>query len=282
MARAASSPRPPASSARRYASGGGQHVGKLLRLRASGVVNEPSVRLRERPAEALRSQLADHRVEGRNKPVPGQWTAAARRRSTDGVEAEADARGGRSNAALPHQARQQMAGIVTLRAEVEVEHNICVQVNAVERARNRSLGCIETIAVSADRAGEDKRKASGAVLELVQRLGICQRRVGMIDALHDLPGKTRRATGKRLGILPSHVQRLDGQPVIGMGDQRAVVRPLLEHGFDQLAPLFSGRWRELGSQRQIVIHGHKMPRVRHGGQCARPRQNKYSACRGQL
>ncbi len=183
---------------------------------------------------------------------------------------------------MPHQGRQQLAGIVALRAEVEIERNICVQVNAIEHARNRRLGCVETIAVSADRAGEDERKASGAVLELVQCLGICHRRVGMIDALHDLPGNASRATGKRLGIRPSHVQRLDGQPVIGMGDQRAVVWPLLEHGFDQLAPLFSGRRRELGSQRQIVIHGHKMPRVWHGGQCARPRQNEYSECRGQL
>ena len=104
-----------------------------------------------------------------------------------------------------HQGREQLAGIVALRAEVEIERNVCVQVNALERARNRSLGCIETIAVSADRAGEDKRKASGAVLELVQCLGICRRRVGMIDALHDLPGNAGRATGKRLGIRPSHV-----------------------------------------------------------------------------
>ncbi len=88
--------------------------------------------------------------------------------------------------------------ILGLRAEIEVERDAGVEMHAVERARDRRLGGVETVAVGADRAGEHEREPGRAVLEIVQRLRIGGRRIGMVDALHDRPGGARRAGGDRL------------------------------------------------------------------------------------
>ena len=60
-------------------------------------------------------------------------------------------------------------------------------------ARQRALQVLglvgdEAIAARARCAGEHEREPGGAVFEVVQRLGIGGRRIGMIDALQHLPG----------------------------------------------------------------------------------------------
>ena len=47
-------------------------------------------------------------------------------------------------------------------------------------------------AMGAIGAGKHQRQPGGAVFEIVQRLRIGVRRIGMIDPLHDLPGRGRR------------------------------------------------------------------------------------------
>ena len=61
-----------------------------------------------------------------------------------------------------------------------------------------------------------------------------------------------RAPGDRLRVAPRAVERLDGEPVIGLGDQPLVERRALEHAVDQLAPLLARRRGKLGRQRQLV------------------------------
>ena len=86
----------------------------------------------------------------------------------------------------------------------------------------------------------------------------------MIDALHDRPGRSRRAGGNRSGLRPSPVERFDRQPVIGLGDEPFVERRALEHVRHQPAPLFARGGGKLGSKGKVVgrgvRHGHKMPR----------------------
>ena len=84
----------------------------------------------------------------------------------------------------------------------------------------------------------------------------------MIQALHDLPGGARRAAdnGPRVGLAP--VERLDGEPVVGLGDELLVERRAFEHALHQLPPLLARGGRKLGGQRQLVGcgigHGRKM------------------------
>jgi hypothetical protein len=59
------------------------------------------------------------------------------------------------------------------------------------------------------------------------------------------------------------VERLDGESVIGLGDEPLVERRALEHVFDQLAPLLAGGRGKFGRQRELVgrgCHHHKLPR----------------------
>ena len=66
-------------------------------------------------------------------------------------------------------------------------------------------------AACARTAGKFKLQPVGAVFEIVQRLSIGSRRIRMIDALHDLPRRSRSAAGDRRGGARARIDRLDVQ-----------------------------------------------------------------------
>ena len=62
------------------------------------------------------------------------------------------------------------------------------------------------------------------------------RGIGMVDPLHDLPGRRGGAAGDRRGVARARIDRLDLQAVIGLADQ-FLERRALQHAVDQLAPV---------------------------------------------
>ena len=135
------------------------------------------------------------------------------------------------------------------RAEIEVDGDAGVEIDAVEHAGQRCRRRVKAKAVGADRTGEDQNQAGRAVFQIVERLRVGGRRIGMIDALHHRPGRARRAAGERLRGGGALVERLDGQAVIGLA-LKPLERRALEHGIDQLAPIVARRWRKIAGERQ--------------------------------
>ena len=104
-------------------------------------------------------------------------------------------------------------------------------------------------------AGEHECQPRRAVLQIVQRLRVGSLRIGMIDPLHDLPGRSRSAACDRRSTLSAAVNRIDLQPVGCLADQ-FLERRALQHPVDQLAPVLVGRLRKLRGQCQLVSLGH--------------------------
>src|SRR5262247_3159763 len=92
-------------------------------------------------------------------------------------------------------------------------------------AGERALDCVcvrcKTVTMRADRTGGDQRQAVGTVVELVQHLGVAGIRVGMINALRDLPARAGSASGNRCDTRRAWIERLDGEPVGAPAPQRA-------------------------------------------------------------
>ncbi len=93
--------------------------------------------------------------------------------------------------------------------------------------------------VGAGGAGEHQRQPGRAVLQIVQRLRVGRFRIGMVDPLHDLPGRGRGAAGDRGGALGAAIDRLDLQAIGRLADQ-LLERRALQHPVDQLAPVLVG------------------------------------------
>ena len=62
-------------------------------------------------------------------------------------------------------------------------------------------GRLQAEAMRAVGAGKHQRQPGGAVFEIVQRLRVGLGGIGMIDPLHDLPGRGRRR-GRRSALRP--------------------------------------------------------------------------------
>ena len=134
-----------------------------------------------------------------------------------------------------------------LRPDLQFDRNAGIEEHAVENPRHRFGRRLQSIAMGAIGAGKYQRKPGGAVLEIVQRLRVGLRGIGMIDPLHDLPGRGRRAAWNRSDALRAPVDRLDPQPVGGLADQ-LFERRALQHAIDQLAPVVVACRREIRSQ----------------------------------
>src|SRR6516165_4252359 len=132
-----------------------QRVRQLLCFRAAGIVDRPAVSRCKWPAKTLRRQIGNGGVEDRHEVAPRQRTCAADRRGTDRVEAKTDIGGGGSDAAALDQRRQPASRVLHVRTEVEVERNAGVDVNALERSRDRRFARWKTVTVGTDRSSED-------------------------------------------------------------------------------------------------------------------------------
>ena len=134
---------------------------------------------------------------------------------------------------LPHVAR--------LRADLELNADAGVEVHAVECAFQRFLGRRQAIAPRAVGSGEDERQTGGAVPEIMQRLRVSARCIGMIHPLHELPGAACGTRGNGGRIAGTLVDRIDPQPVVGLAHQ-LIEWSTLENPVGQLPPVIaSGR-----------------------------------------
>ena len=117
------------------------------------------------------------------------------------------------------------------------------------RATRRPAG-VEAIAIGADRSREHERQPGRAVFEVMQGLAVGGRRIGVLDARHDLPGRARCAAGHRPRGGIAAVERLDGQAIIGLRHQPALERGALEHPGNELEPVARGWLPETPRQRK--------------------------------
>ena len=215
---------------------------------------------RERPGEALVDELAHHGGKGLRQRRPRPWAGAGGREAADRVDACAHVDRGGRKLLIFHQRDEMPDRIARRRAEVEVDGDAGVERDAVEHPRECRGRGVEAESVGADRAGEHQRQAARAVLEVLQRLAIGGRRIGMVDPLHQGPCRARRAAGDRQRVARARVKRLDRQLVVGARDE-LVERRALERAVDQLEPLLAGGGREFGAKHQVIGHAGKMPRV---------------------
>ncbi len=126
-----------------------------------------------------------------------------------------------------------------------------VEVHAFKDARDRFGVAWQAIAIGPDRAGEDERQPGRAVRQLMQRLGVGDCWIRMIDARLHRPGAA--APGDRAGVGCPRIQRLDRDAVVGLGGQ-PFQRPVLERRPHKLQPVLAACGRKFGGERQVVRH----------------------------
>ncbi len=240
-----------------------EHERELLRLGATGIVDDATVGRRERAAKSLVAQVDDRGGKARRQALPRLRAAARCSRGPDRVEPEAHLCCARRDRTAIDQGNDRTRGGLALCTRIDVERDAGIEIDVGERARDRGV-VGETVAIGADRAREHQRQAVGAVLKIIQGLRIGGGRIGVIDALHDRPRRARRPPGDRPGIGLARIEWRDGESVIGCGDEALLERRAFEHAIHQFAPLFLPGRRKLGRKRQVVGggigHGRKLPR----------------------
>ena len=218
-------------------------------------MDHPSIGGGERALEAHRGEALDGAGDRGHDLGPAVGTGAPHRAGPERVEPEADIAGGGIEALALDIFGDVNGGHPRLRADLKLDADPGVEIDAVENLRDRLRRRLQPEAMGAIGAGEHERQSRRAVLEIVQRLRIGRLGIGMIDPLHDLPGRGRGAAGDRRGALRAAVDRIDLQPIGGLADQ-FLERRALQHPVDQLAPVVVGRWRQNPrpmSARQCVV-----------------------------
>ena len=122
---------------------------------------------------------------------------------------------------------------------------------SVQRPRQRVPGRRQAEAARGVAAGEHQRQPARAVGEVLQRLRIGLRRIGVVDPLHDLPWRRGPAAGDRRGVGRAPVDRVDLEAVGGLADQ-LLERGSLQDAVNQFAPVVIGRGRKRRRKRQIM------------------------------
>ena len=234
-----------------------QRKGQFLRFGAAGIMDDAAIGDGERTAEAGGGKLADHRGKGWRKFFPASRPAAGNGKAADRIDAGAQIDLCRRDAAAFDQRGEIADHVPRRRRKIEIDRH-GGEIDAVERALKRRRRRIEAESVGAHRAGEHQHQAGRAVLQIVERLRIGGRRVGMIDALHDGPGRAGRTPAKRGRRGVARIKRLDGQAVMGPAFEPRE-RRALEHGIDQAAPGFFRCRGEIRGRVLWVRHRCKVP-----------------------
>ena len=221
-------------------------------------MDHPSIGDRERAFEAHRGEALDRAGDRGNDLGPAIGTGAPHRAGPERIQPEADVAGGGIDAFALDVFGDVNGRHSRLRADLKLDADAGIEINAVENLRDRLCRRIEPKTVGAIGAGEHERQPCRAVLQIVQRLRVGRLRIGMIDPLHDLPGRGRGAAGDRRSTLRAAIDRIDLQPVGRLADQ-FLERRALQHPVDQLAPVLVGRLRKLRGQCQLVSHWSSGP-----------------------
>ena len=234
---------------------GSQHECQFLHFRSAGIMDHASIGGRERALEAHRGETFDRASDRGHDLLPAIGTGAPHRTGPERVETEADIAGGGIDAFALDVFGDVNGGHSRLRTDLKLDADAGVEIDAVENLRDRLRRRIQPKPVGAIGAGEHERQPRRAVLQIVQRLRVGRLRIGMIDPLHDLPGRSRSTAGDRRSTLGTAIDRIDLQPVGRLADQ-FLERRALQHPVDQLAPVLVGRLRKLRGQCQFVSLGH--------------------------
>ena len=132
-----------------------------------------------------------------------------------------------------------MGGILGLRTEVEFERDAGIEMDAVEHPGDDRFSGVDAVATGSDGAREHQRQSGRAVLQILQRLRVRRNRIGMVDALQDLPWRGRRTAGQRPRLRGALIEPVDAQAVAGLADELLLVGGTLEHDRDQTQPVFA-------------------------------------------
>ena len=200
----------------------------------------------KRPAKALARQIRGTTPATLRQLAPRHGARARARQAADRIDAGAQIDRRRRELAALHQ-RGEMSAPALRVGGLRLKSMVMPASSSTPSSARSSVvrRGIEAVAVGVERAGEHQRQPGRAVFQILQRLRIGRRRIGMIDPLHQRPGRARRAPGDRLGARRARIERLDAQAVIGLADQPLVERGALERRLDQLAPVRLAGRREI-------------------------------------
>src|SRR5258706_979625 len=188
---------------------------QFLHFRSAGVMDHPSVGNREGTLESDSGKALDRTGDRGHDLRPGIETGSRNRAGADRVETETDMAGRSRKTFALHIFGDVYRSHPRLRAELEFESDPGLDENAVESLLDRLRCRLEAETMSAVVASEYQRQPAGAVFEIVQRLCVCLRRIRMIVALHDLPGRGRGTACNRCRAAPARIDRLEPPPGIG-------------------------------------------------------------------
>ncbi len=237
---------------------GGDGESQFLRFRAAGIVDDAPVRHHQWAAKALIGEAPHLLGEVFRQFAPRPWTGPRSGKAADRVETSAHVDGSRRKFAAFHQRRKVLHGGARRRAEIEVDGNAGIEFDVLEHALDDRRRCVQTIAVGVERTGEHQSQAGRPVFEVLKRLLVRRRRIGVVDPLHQGPGRAGLAPGDRHGAGRARVKRLDPQAVIGLGHQALVERGAFERRLDKFAPFRLAGRRKFGGEGEFVGHGSKM------------------------
>ncbi len=116
-----------------------QGEGELLRFRATGRVDRPAVGDGERTGEALALHLRHEAGEDRRHVGPDHVVPAIDREHADRIEAEANVHIFRRDASLLHEVGEHHARIFTKRAELELDGDAPLEMDALEHPLQQSV-----------------------------------------------------------------------------------------------------------------------------------------------
>ncbi len=129
-----------------------------------------------------------------------------------------------------------------------------VEGNALERTRQCFRRSGQAITERVGGAFEDKRQAGRAVLDIVKRLRIGPRRIGVVDALDDSPAGLGIDAACGLGAFGALVERIDADVVVGPGEKRFVEISISQRLCHQRQPSASVRRRQISCSDDVRIH----------------------------
>ena len=239
----------------------------MASTKASSCASEPPASWTTRPSatangplkpapRARRSPRAS--VGASSPPMAGAARRSARTRRAD--RGRSGYRRPRIDAARLDQSARCVTASSRLRAEFELDRDAGIEMHAVEHPLER---------FRAWRRGRSQRRrsrrrtpASARSRRFPVRAAPARwrRRIGMIDALHDLPGcaGARPATGAA-SARADRAARCAGRR--RSCSTSCLERRALQHAVDQLAPLRLGGRREIRRERQVVRRSAVMSRA---------------------
>jgi hypothetical protein len=232
-----------------------QRRGQFLPLAGACLVVWPEVDGEERPGEAARQQCGDGLAQPRRHTRPVPWHSPQRREACDRIEAEVDRHLRRIELAPLHQRRNHQCIEPARRGGIEAQPDQ-IDMHARQRRVEISDGVAgEAVAPRGAAAGEHQRQRIRPALEVLAGLRGGSVGIGMIDPRRHAPAACGIGARHQSRVTARRMQRLDGDAVMGAGDQLLLEVRALQNRIDADAPVgFGNPGESIGEGRNRVIH----------------------------